>query len=63
MKRKYKTFNMQQNEESEDKKCQQEDEMYQEEELMSFSHMTSVIWRIDLHSVIHPFIVIDTPTT
>jgi len=48
---------MQQNEESRDQTYEQE------KEFMSFSHMTSVIWRIDSNNVIYPFLMIDTPTT
>lgn len=60
MKRKRETVNMQENDEEEYDSDQNLRKSSNDDEMYTFSQLTSVIWRIDMFKVVHPFIVPDS---
>ena len=60
MKRKHETVNMQENDEKEYDSDQNLRKSSNDDEMYTFSQLTSVIWRIDMFKVVHPFIVLDS---
>ena len=59
MKRKHETLRMQENYDEEDHSDYRMRES-SNDEIYTFAQFTSVVWRIDMSSVIHPFLVVDS---